>query len=175
MQWNYFKLDENSNASLAMLKELWLMSSNAIQFVLQSRCHNLFCIVARHLTLASCQPLPPPPHTSLPHLSHDWANYFCVIYSSLLCIYPTKLSSSSVRAAWLGLAWPWYRAASNTETSLVQLRCLRPRARVVFLPSSPLCAIPRRTQQAAYLTGNTGCFARTYFTVGVAGEKNKIK
>lgn len=115
MHWKYFKPDESLNASLEMLKELWLMSSNTIQFVLQSRCHNLFCIVARHLTLASCQPAPLP----VAHPSHDWANYFCVIYSSLLCIYPTKLSSSFVRAAWLGLAWPWYCAASYTETSLV--------------------------------------------------------
>lgn len=130
MQWNYFKLDENSNASLAMLKELWLMSSNAIQFVLQSRCHNLFCIVARHLTLASCQPPTHPsliPPTSLPRLSQL---LLCYIFESALYI----SNEIIIQLRTCCLAWPWYRAASNTETSLVQLRCLRPRVRVVFVP-----------------------------------------
>lgn len=102
MQWNYFKLDENSNASLAMLKELWLMSSNAIQFVLQSRCHNLFCIVARHLTLASCQPPTHPsliPPTSLPRLSQL---LLCYIFESALYI----SNEIIIQLRTCCLAWP---------------------------------------------------------------------
>lgn len=102
MQWNYLKPDENSNAFLEMLKELWLMSSNAIQFVLQSRCHNLFCIVARHLTLASCQPPAPLtllPPTSLPRLSQL---LLCYIFESALYI----SNEIIIQLRTCCLAWP---------------------------------------------------------------------
>lgn len=166
MQWNYFKLDENSNASLAMLKKLWLMSSNAIQFVLQSRCHNLFCIVARHLTLASCQPLP---LTHPSHIAPTTEPTTFVLYIRVCFVYIQR-NYHPAPYVLPGLAWPGLGIVPQATQRHLSCSCVacghEPES-----SSSPRCAIPRRTQQAAYLTGNTGCFARTYFAAGVAGEK----
>lgn len=137
MQWNYFKLDENSNASLAMLKELWLMSSNAIQFVLQSRCHNLFCIVARHLTLASCQP---PTHPS--HNAPTTEPTTSVLYIRVCFVYIQR-NYHPAPYVLPGLAWPGLGIVPQATQRHLSCSCVACGHESESSSSLPLCHPPQ--------------------------------
>lgn len=145
MQWKYFKPNENLNASLEMLKELWLMSSNAIQFVFQSRCHNLFCIVARHLTLTSCQPLPARTPSHLPPTTEPTTS---VLYIRVCFVY---MQRNYHLASYVLPGWAWPRLGIVPQPTQRHLSCScvacghEPESSS-YIPSSALCAIPRRIQ-----------------------------